>query len=80
MKLALALTATALLALSSPVFAQGASSESPGHQMQEKGSVKGSPGASGYAPGHEMKNKSGLSEGRSSATTRDSDDTMTKAK
>jgi len=25
---------------------------SPGLQMQEKGSVKGSAGASGYAPGH----------------------------
>jgi hypothetical protein len=28
---------------------------SPGHEMQEHGSVKGQPGASGYAPGHEMK-------------------------
>lgn len=29
----------------------------PGHEMQEKGSVKGSPGASGYAPGHQMQEK-----------------------
>jgi hypothetical protein len=33
----------------------GASARSPGHEMQESGSRKGSPGASGYAPGHEMK-------------------------
>jgi hypothetical protein len=33
----------------------GASKMSPGHEMQEHGSVKGQPGASGYAPGHEMK-------------------------
>jgi hypothetical protein len=31
-------------------------SSTPGHQMQEKGSVKGSPGASGYAPGHTKEN------------------------
>lgn len=30
----------------------GRSSMSPGHEMQENGSVPGSPGASGYAPGH----------------------------
>jgi hypothetical protein len=29
----------------------------PGHEMQNKGSVKGHPGASGYAPGHEMQEK-----------------------
>ena len=33
----------------------GASARSPGHEMQDHGSRKGSPGASGYAPGHEMK-------------------------
>ncbi|KMO20030.1 hypothetical protein [Methylobacterium platani] len=33
----------------------GASARSPGHEMQDRGSMKGSPGASGYAPGHEMK-------------------------
>jgi hypothetical protein len=31
---------------------RGRSSTSPGHEMQENGSVPGSPGASGYAPGH----------------------------
>lgn len=30
---------------------RGASSRSPGQQMQSKGSVAGKPGASGYAPG-----------------------------
>lgn len=30
----------------------GRSSTSPGHEMQEHGSVPGSPGASGFAPGH----------------------------
>jgi hypothetical protein len=31
---------------------RGASGETPGHEMQEHGSVPGHPGASGYAPGH----------------------------
>jgi len=39
------------------VFAQGVSSKTPGHEMQQKGSKKGQPGASGYAPGHEMQAK-----------------------
>jgi hypothetical protein len=30
----------------------GKSGETPGHEMQEHGSVPGHPGASGYAPGH----------------------------
>lgn len=47
----LALTGAALAAEQTG----GASSKSPGHEMQEKGSKAGSPGASGYAPGHEMK-------------------------
>jgi len=29
----------------------------PGQQMQDKGSVKGSPGAAGYAPGQQMRDK-----------------------
>jgi hypothetical protein len=29
----------------------GRSADTPGHQMQEKGSKPGHPGASGYAPG-----------------------------
>src|SRR6266704_1082477 len=50
----IAFSAAALIASSPAVFAQGVSSKTPGHEMQQKGSVKGSPGASGYAPGHEM--------------------------
>lgn len=38
--------------LTIPALAQAQTT--PGHEMQEKGSVKGSPGASGYAPGHRM--------------------------
>jgi hypothetical protein len=34
-----------------------AQEKTPGDQMQDKGSVKGSPGASGYAPGHMTKKK-----------------------
>jgi hypothetical protein len=52
----------ATLALTGAAFATettksgpGASSNSPGHEMQDRGSKAGSPGASGYAPGHEMK-------------------------
>jgi hypothetical protein len=37
--------------------AAGVSANTPGHKMQVKGSVKGSPGASGYAPGHRMQAK-----------------------
>lgn len=39
----------------STAFAQ--QSTAPGQQMQDKGSVKGSPGASGYAPGQQMHDK-----------------------
>jgi hypothetical protein len=54
MKKLLAIAAAGLLAGASTVaFAQ----TSPGLQMQEKGSVKGSPGASGYAPGQKMQEK-----------------------
>ena len=50
----IALAAAGLLAGASAVaFAQ----TSPGLQMQEKGSVKGSAGASGYAPGQQMQEK-----------------------
>jgi hypothetical protein len=55
MKHAIIVLSAACLMASAPVaFAQGVSSKSPGHEMQKKGSKKGSPGASGYAPGHEM--------------------------
>ena len=58
MKLAIIAVSAAALIVSAPVaFAMGASSKTPGHEMQHKGSKKGSPGASGYAPGHEMQAK-----------------------
>ena len=34
-----------------------AQTNTPGHEMQQKGSKKGEPGASGYSPGHEMQKK-----------------------
>ena len=58
MKLGMIAISTAALIVSAPaVFAQGASSKTPGHEMQERGSKTGSPGASGYAPGQEMQAK-----------------------
>ncbi|KJC59521.1 hypothetical protein UP10_18725 [Bradyrhizobium sp. LTSPM299] len=51
------LSAAAILVSAPAAFAQGTSSKTPGHEMQEKGSKKGSPGASGYAPGQEMQAK-----------------------
>src|SRR5690349_10155714 len=58
MKFAIVAVSTVALIASAPaVFAQGASSKTPGHEMQDRGSKKGSPGASGYAPGHEMQAK-----------------------
>jgi hypothetical protein len=53
----IALSAAALIAGTPAVLAQGVSSKTPGHEMQAKGSKKGSPGASGYAPGQEMQAK-----------------------
>jgi hypothetical protein len=55
MKLAIiTLSAAAILASAPVAYAQGVSSKTPGHEMQEKGSKKGDPGASGHAPGQEM--------------------------
>jgi hypothetical protein len=53
----IALSAAALVASAPAVFAQGASTKTPGHEMQDRGSKKDSSGASGYAPGHEMQAK-----------------------
>jgi len=53
MKTFLALTAGAAL-LTAATVASAQNTMAPGVQMQEKGSVKGSPGASGYTPGHQM--------------------------
>ncbi len=50
----IALSAVCLLASAPVAFAQAVSSKTPGHEMQAKGSKKGTHGASGYAPGHEM--------------------------
>jgi hypothetical protein len=57
MKFAIAVSTAALIASAPAVFAQGASSKTPGHEMQDRGSKKGSAGASGYTPGHEMQAK-----------------------
>ena len=58
MKHAMIAISTAALIVSAPaVFAQGVSSKTPGHEMQDRGSKTGSPGASGYAPGQEMQAK-----------------------
>jgi hypothetical protein len=53
------MAAAALLAAASTSGPAQARDEktTPGHEMQEKGSVKGHPGASGYSPGHEMQKK-----------------------
>ncbi|MBP1180259.1 hypothetical protein [Methylobacterium sp. PvR107] len=60
----------ATLALGGTAFAaeQGASSRTPGHEMQDRGSKAGSPGASGYAPGHEMKSGTSDTTGSTSRT------------
>jgi hypothetical protein len=72
----LTLTTAALILVSPAVFAQGSSSKAPGQEMQDKGSVTGSPGASGYAPGQKMQDKgskpgttgaSGYAPGRSTS-------------
>lgn len=56
-----AIVATALLAGTATGFAaNNVSKKTPGHMMQAKGSLKGSPGASGYAPGHRMQAKGSL--------------------
>jgi hypothetical protein len=56
--LSLAAAAALLVTGSAVANAQSTTPEkTPGHQMQEKGSVKGSAGASGYAPGHLMQDK-----------------------
>jgi hypothetical protein len=50
-----AVAAVLLIGTTSYGFAQSSGSSqkmTPGHEMQERGSVRGSPGASGYAPGH----------------------------
>jgi len=54
-----ALAAAGLFAASTGLaLAQSSTpSRTPGHEMQNKGSVKGEPGASGYSPGDRMHDK-----------------------
>ena len=53
--LSIAAAAALLVTASEAANAQSPTREkTPGDQMQDKGSVKGSAGASGYAPGHLM--------------------------
>ncbi len=49
----LTLTTAALIAASPAAFAQGVSSDAPGHKTKD---YRGSPGASYWAPGQEKKN------------------------
>ena len=51
------LAAAAALIAGASVNANAQKTTAPGQQMQEKGSVSGSPGASGYAPGIQMQEK-----------------------
>lgn len=53
----LALTAAAGMIVGLTTGAMAQSVTTPGHQMQENGSVKGTTGASGYAPGTQMREK-----------------------
>jgi hypothetical protein len=46
------LGSTALVQAEEKMGGPGASGATPGHEMQERGSLPGHPGASGYAPGH----------------------------
>ena len=43
----------------------GASQNTPGHKMQDKGSKGDSPGASGYAPGQTTGSSTGMKSGGS---------------
>jgi hypothetical protein len=56
----------------------GKSGETPGHEMQEHGSVPGSPGASGYAPGHNKDADDLRGRGTTGAGGRDRDDMKSK--
>ena len=86
------LVAGALFAGTALANAAGVSEKTPGDQMQDKGSLKGSPGASGYSPGHEMNTRgslkrtkgegaSGYAPGHSTTTgsNTNKDDTTTKS-
>jgi hypothetical protein len=53
-KLVALAAAGALLIGGSTAGLAASANKTPGHMMQQKGSLKGHPGASGYAPGHMM--------------------------
>ena len=84
----LTLAAAAALIAGASVNANAQKAMAPGQQMQEKGSVSGSPGASGYAPGHLKKKKgsvkgtpgaSGYAPGHATTGARVKSDTKVKA-
>jgi len=58
---AIALFGTAVAAYAAPKSGPGASENTPGDTMQDKG-LKGKGGASQFAPGHEMNKPGGASE------------------
>ena len=86
----IALSMATIIASAPAAFGQGASGKAPGQEMQERGSVKGSPGASGYAPGQEMQSKGSVKGTKgasgyapdqttgSNSNSRDRDDTRAK--
>jgi hypothetical protein len=84
MKLAVvALSTAAVIAFAPAVFAQGASSQTPGHHMQKYGKKAGHH-ASSYAPGHRMqadRSKPGYpgAFGYAPSVTRDITDISTQA-
>jgi hypothetical protein len=59
--LSIAAAGALLIATTVLGYAQSSSQRTPdrtpGHKMQERGSVRGHPGASGYSPGHQMQRK-----------------------
>lgn len=65
----IALSAAAAMAAAPAVLAQGVSSKTPGHEMQQTGSKKGEPGASSYAPGHKMRHAKASKKARPGASS-----------
>jgi hypothetical protein len=82
MKLAvIALSAVAVMAFAPAVFAHGASSKTPGHEMKKHGNKAGHH-ASSYAPGYRMqtyRSKTGYPGAFGYAPTRDITDISTQA-